>query len=346
MKVLILHDHVAQTARKEETDTLVQVQAICSAMETLGHEWMTLGLTLDLDTARIALDRLAPEVVFNVVESLGGFGRLIHVPCHLLDALEIPYTGASAEAMLLTSNKLLGKRMMQLAGVPTARWYTLDDLRQSHVNVPAGRYIIKSVWEHASIGLDEDSVIQAQDARTLREALESRLGRLGGEGFAEAYIDGREFNLGLLTRGGDRVEPEYLPPAEIDFAEYAAENIKVGGYRAKWDEESFEYSHTPPLYDFAPHDQPLIDTLRSIALQCWRLFDLRGHARVDFRVDQQGRPWVLEVNANPCLSPDAGFQLALHHRGVAFEQAVARILKDVPEKCRDAVETKQEMQLE
>jgi D-alanine-D-alanine ligase len=72
----------------------------------------------------------------------------------------------------------------------------------------------------------------------------------------------------------------------------------------------------------------LLCQLAYLARECWHGFGLRGYARVDFRVDQEGNPWILEINANPCLSPDAGFAAALERAGISFPQAVERLLDD------------------
>ena len=79
---------------------------------------------------------------------------------------------------------------------------------------------------------------------------------------------------------------------------------------------------------YAAIDTPLVDWLRALAVECWNLFGLRGYARVDFRIDRQGQPWILELNANPCLSPDAGFAAALAKANVPLERAIAWILDD------------------
>ena len=161
---------------------------------------------------------------------------------------------------------------------------------------------------------------------------------LGGECFAEAYIEGREFNLSLLAsedlKGGPvsvgrgKSCPEVLPPAEIRFDSYPAGKVRVVGYRSKWDEDSFEFTHTPRSFDFPDCDNALLVDLKDLALRCWELFDLRGYARVDFRVDGAGRPWILEVNANPCLSPDAGFAAAAARAGLPFTEVLNRIIGD------------------
>lgn len=323
MKILLLHDNLGAGATVDEADIFAQIDAVRTALEELGHEPRTLACTLDLDALASAIRREAPDLVFNLVESINGQGRLIHVVPALLDALGIRFTGCPTDAIYATSNKLLGKRLLQGASISTPPWHTLADLR-SHAPVVPGRYIVKSVWEHASRGLDEDSVIEADSTSTLLSALESRLAALGGEGFVEAYIDGREFNLSILAG-------EVLPPAEIDFRDYAPDKPRVVGYRAKWDESSFEYHHTPRRFDFPPGDRPLLQELRRIALECWRRFGLRGYARVDFRVDGAGRPSVLEINTNPCLSPDAGFAAAVRQAGLSFTDAIARILRDAME---------------
>lgn len=332
MKVVILHDQVSDSARPDEADTLAQVKAVREALESLGHEWMTLGLTLDLEAARTALERLRPDLVFNLVESLEGIGRFIHVPLHLLDAMRIPYTGVSAEGMLLTSNKLQGKRVMHAAGIPTPRWFAADGAPDPPAEpgangVEARRFIVKSVWEHASIGLSDASIVEVDSVAALRDAIDERVDDLGGEAFAEEFIDGREFNFALLATGA--VRPQLLPPCEIMFEEFS-DKPKIVNYSAKWDEHSFEYAHTPRRYEFPAHDQPVLDRMKQISLRCWQAFDLHGHARVDFRVDERGEPFVLEVNANPCLSPDAGFAAALDCAGIPYAAAVERIVSDVP----------------
>jgi D-alanine-D-alanine ligase len=188
----------------------------------------------------------------------------------------------------------------------------------------AGPYIVKSVWEHASIGIDEASVVETPHKAAA--VARKRQRRYGGEWFAERFIEGREFNLSLLG-GADGVE--LLPPAEMLFVDYPAGKRCIVDYAAKWHAGSFEFRNTVRRFDFAVDDRPLLTELGAIAKSCWRLFGLRGYARVDCRVDAAGRPWVLEVNINPCLSPDAGFTAALERRGLGLAAAIQRIIADM-----------------
>ena len=323
MKIVILHDDLPAAASADQADVFAQIKAVSAALDELGHQSVVLPFSLNLEAVRGELARIRPDLVFNLVESVAGQGRLIHLAPALLDAVGFPYVGAGTEAMFQTSGKPLAKERLRDRGVATPRWYTLDSLETDEW-VP-GRYIVKSAWEEASVGLDEDSVVHVDHPWALKEEIERRLPALGGDGFAEAYIDGREFNLAVLA-GPDG--PEVLPPAEIEFVGYGEGKPRVVGYRAKWDESSYEYHHTPRRFELPPSDGALIARLTQIAEECWRLFGLLGWARVDFRVDAVEQPWVLEVNANPCLSPDAGFAAAVERGGIGYTRAIARILED------------------
>lgn len=339
MRVLIIYDHFGDDAAPDQIDALVQARAIAAALETLGHEWMTLGVTLDLDSAKQAIERLQPDVVFNLVESLVGSGRLIHALPALLDVMGVPYTGATAEMQFITSHKPLAKELLTAAHIQTPDWTTLSKLRRNVALATASEYsgqqwILKSLWEHASIGIDARSVIATSDPAVILRKLEARLDRLGGAGFAEEYIDGREFNVSLLARGNEVAPgvwmPKTLPPAEIAFRDLDqwGGRPRIVNYDCKWNENSFEYQHTERVFDFTEDDQPLLARMIEIARACWVVFELRGYARVDFRVDAHGEPWVLEVNTNPCLSPDAGFAAALERGGIGYADAIRRILED------------------
>ncbi|MBE0567296.1 MAG: hypothetical protein IH621_15160 [Krumholzibacteria bacterium] len=153
--------------------------------------------------------------------------------------------------------------------------------------------------------------------------LAGRAGRPGAPWFAEAFVEGREFNLALLDGPSG---PAVLPPAEILFPDFPPDKPRIVGYAAKWDPDSFEYAHTVRAFPTGAADGPLLAELERLALACWELFGLRGWARVDFRVDEAGRPLILEVNANPCLSPDAGYAAALDRAGLAYGEAMDRIL--------------------
>ena len=325
MDVAILHPAVPADATPEDQDTLVQVQIVAESLRELGHRPTAVPCTLDLAALQHALETLRPTRVFNLVESLEGADSLQYVPPALLDAIGIRYTGNSTEAIFQTTHKLLAKQILDLAGLPTPAWLAGGGGRQGRADVLRPPCILKAVWEHASRGLDDRNVLNAGDADSVARALRELTARLGRPCFAEQFIEGREFNLAVL---GGPDGPEPLPPAEIDFSAFPPGKPRIVGHQAKWDEGSFEFDHTPRHFDFPREDRLLLDRLGQLTLDCWRLFSLRGYARVDFRVDADGRPWILEINTNPCLSPDAGFAAAVARAGISSTQAIERILND------------------
>jgi D-alanine-D-alanine ligase len=138
----------------------------------------------------------------------------------------------------------------------------------------------------------------------------------------EEFVAGREFNVSVVeTPQG----PRALPVAEIVFENYGPDLYNIVDYNAKWNEQSFEYKNTVRRYDFGPGDAALLTALQDIALKTWHGFDLRGWARVDFRVDASDHPYVVDVNANPDLSLDAGFMAAAGRAGIAPETAIRMI---------------------
>ncbi|MEX0715017.1 MAG: hypothetical protein WD066_00440 [Planctomycetaceae bacterium] len=310
-------------ASPDDRDVIVQAEAIAAALRRLGHEPFPLVCTLDLAGCAAELRRLRPGCVFNLVESLDGSDRLMTLVPALLEHLRIPYSGCSADAIWNTTHKLLAKSRMRAAGMPTPDWAsTLTGLEGEGPRLEPP-YLIKTIWEHASFGIDDDALVMAGDAADVGMRLAERSRRIGRDCFAEKYVEGREFNLSLLEDAG---RPRMLPVAEIDFSTWPADKPKIVGYDAKWRDDTFEYRHTPREFSVAPADADLRDELARLSLACWRTFGLRGYARVDFRVDAAGRPMILEINANPCLSPDAGFAAALERAGIPCDEAIARLL--------------------
>ena len=323
-KIVILHIDVAPDASEDELDCLRQADTIAGALRQLGYHPVMMPFVLDLGQMIKALNSPRPDLVFNLVETFASKGSLIHFAPALLDYLQIPYTGSGTDSIFLTSNKPLAKKIMHEAGILTPGWITNAGNRFG--SSLSETYIVKSSWEHASIGLDDDSVITFADTARLLAAMKDRKKKIGGEFFAEAYIDGREFNIALIA--GPSGELKVLPPAEMLFIDYAPDKLKLVDYRAKWVEDSFEYNNTRRTMDFRPEDAFLISQLKYIAKSCWHLFGLCGYARVDFRVDKDGNPWVLEINTNPCLSLDAGFAATIEMAGIEYHKAIEYIVND------------------
>jgi D-alanine-D-alanine ligase len=299
-------------ARADLDDTFVQADEIATALDHLGHESFPAIFGADRVRATESLRRLAPDLVFNLVEDVAEGPDQVHVATALLDELGLRHTGASTAALAALGDKRVMKATLREAGLPVA-----PDLREGGAT---GRYIVKSAIEHASVGLSEANVVSGREAA---EALiVRRRAEFGGAWFAEAYIEGREFNLALLeTREG----PTTLPVAEILFANHPGDRPRILGYAEKWAAGSTAYDETPRI--FPGREAPLFAELERHSLAAWRLFALAGYARVDFRVDAAGNATILEVNANPCLAADAGFCAAAAEAGMNQTDVIDHIVR-------------------
>lgn len=323
---VLLHDGAAATGAPDARDTLVELEHVARALEQLGHRTVVLPVNLDLGQLERSLRKLAPSVVFNLVESLDGRGELIALVPALLESLGLPFTGCGSLAQALGADKRAAKRHLHAAGVPVPAAYSAE---VGATDATGGSWIVKSVAEHSSFGLDDGSVVPGANAVPVE--LARRRAAYGGDWFAERYIDGRELNVAMIETSQS---VEVLPLAEIRFVDYPVDKPRIVGYAAKWQAGSAEYRQTERVFI----DEPGLDTdLTTLARRCWMLFGLAGYARIDFRVDASGAPWVLEVNPNPCLSPDAGFCAALAWGGIDFTAAVGWLVHAAHARCASLV---------
>jgi D-alanine-D-alanine ligase len=221
----------------------------------------------------------------------------------------VPFTGCSALALAETSHKVAAKKRLLAADISTPALFGAA--------VEDGLWIVKSICEHASLGIDDSSVV---NGATVPRVIEARRAEFGGGWFAERYVAGRELNVAIIA--GPK-GPRTLPVAEIRFDGFPADKPAIVGYAAKWHVDSFEYGHTVRSFAVEPE---LAARAQRLALACWQLFALDGYARVDFRVDGSGMLSVLEINANPCLSPDAGFAAALAEAGIRYADAIGWLI--------------------
>lgn len=318
--IAVIHGDILPDAPPDEKDVLVEVDTVCDALNKLGYKTVRIPFSFDVHKVLKSLEEIKPLCVFNLVESLLGKGSFIHFPLLVFDYLKLPYTGSDSDAMYLTSNKVIAKTVFSANNIPTPEWQTLDNVILEGIAIETP-LIIKPVYEDASVGITDDSVFYEPEI-FMKEIVKLDK-RERKEYFIEQFIEGREINISLLAIKG---EPRVLPPAEITFTDYPVDKPKIVGYSAKWKEHSFDYSHTPRTFDFPSGDMPMLGRLEELALKCWRALGLRGYARVDFRIDWSGKPWVLEVNANPCISPDSGFVAAACRNGIRPYEKIIKII--------------------
>ncbi|MBF0109095.1 MAG: D-alanine--D-alanine ligase [Magnetococcales bacterium] len=306
--------HGAWGDSPDEEDTRLQARQVADSVTRLGFDAPILALGPELREIDL-LRRWHPGVIFNLVEGLGGVGRRAHEAAFVLERLGVPVTGVSGAVQEVVNSKCACKQALEAAGLPTPSWtLTGEGLAGDDL------WIVKPIWEHGSLGMSENSVMPASQ---VAQALAWQSAHAAHACFAERYVAGREFNLSIVQgpSGG-----EVFPAVEMLFEGYPDDGIRIVDYAAKWDASSFGFNHTPRRFEFPEEDRPLLDELRRISLEVWRFFDMTGYVRVDFRVDAHRKPWILEVNANPCIASDAGFVITVLRSGLGYDQLIERLL--------------------
>lgn len=307
--------HGASADRPDEVDTITTAQSIHRSLARLGYRTEIRHLDISMSEIEVLASE-EPLVVFNLVEAINGDAGLAHLAPAMMEYLSLPYTGGSARNWQETRSKCLVKQRLVDHGLPTPAWSN-----DGHGFAPDEQVIIKSITEHASVGMDAGSVVRGTDAAS---EVCDREREFGSVFFAESFIDGREFNVSAISNISG---VEILPIAEIEFIDFPADKPRIVDYEAKWEPDSFAYTNTKRQFDFPRSDDALLKTLRNQTKAVWQAFELEGYCRVDFRVDEEGLPWVLEINVNPCIADDAGFVAAAAQKDIDYDRLVDRIVR-------------------
>jgi D-alanine-D-alanine ligase len=325
--VVVLYNASELLIKGEPGDLLAEqavvtcAQAVADALRAAGYRVAQVPIHTDVALSLVSYPP-TDWVVFNLDEGLEG--RLFEDArvAWALEAMGYHFTGARGEALFCSVHKAQTKVLLAANGVDTPPWWVFRHPDEVDGDLAASLpfpLIVKPLAEDASIGVGPEAVVHT--SRALRERVAYVVGRYRQMALAEAFVVGREFNIALW--GGP---PEVLPLAEVDFSAFADPYERIVSFAAKWEVNSFEYHHTPILCP-APVDPDLGEHLVVTARRSWTAIGCRGYARVDMRVGDEGTPYVVEVNCNPDLSPDAGFYRAAREAGYSYEDMVERILQ-------------------
>ena len=294
-----------------EYDSPETVDAIVRAIEAGGHEVVRVEARAQ---SLSDLDALKLDAAFNIAEGVRGRSREALVPA-LLELHGVPYTGSDAATMAVALDKGLSKRVAREAGVPTPDFVLMQTGKEK---IPAGAswpMIVKPVAEGSSKGVLGPSVVY--DEASLREAARKCIERYRQPALAEAYLPGREFTVGLL--GNKRLE--VLPIMEIVFGEKAGKD------------PVYSFDHKLEMGDAVRYVCPaelepaLEASIKKVARDAFWALGCRDVARIDVRLDAEGRPCFIECNPLPGLTPGwSDLCLIAEAGGVSYEKLIKRIL--------------------
>jgi D-alanine-D-alanine ligase len=323
VKIAILFDGASALAKSPDVLILDTVEAIEAALASEGNQLVRVPVHPDgrwVERVR----RGHFDLAFNMCEGIDGVAELEPSVISVLELFGVPYTGSSSYTTSLCLRKHVVNAMLERAGLPIPRYNVVRrGGRLTSVGFPA---ICKPAAEDASIGVEQRSV--ARNTRALVERVESMLDRWD-EVIVQRYINGREINVGIL---GDVV----LPIAEIDFSGMPRGKWRIITYRSKWESGSDEDLGATPQ---CPAQLPakLAARVCNIALTAWTVVGGLGYGRVDMRIDADGEPWILEVNANPDIAPDAGLARMARVAGIEYPALIRGICEEGVQRRRDMV---------
>jgi D-alanine-D-alanine ligase len=308
-----------QQAATEEVDEVAQ--AVARALEKRGVPHDALWLRGSIEPLLEALKRQRYAAVFNLCEALGGDPRGEILVAQTLACLRIPFTGCGPNALALCLDKGLSKSLLRTLGFPVPRYFIVSPW-DALPTLPFGwPMIVKPSQEDASIGIHDQSVVRSKAA--LAEQVQNIHSRFHQPAIIEEFISGREFNISVI---GDRV-PRPLPVSEIDFSGLPAGMPKIVTYEAKWNKSDPRYAGTVPIVP-APLHPDFARKLQHLAVRSGRALGCRHYWRVDMRVSAKtGKPYIVEVNPNPDIHPEAGLARALKVAGIPYETFVKRMVQ-------------------
>jgi D-alanine-D-alanine ligase len=296
--------------RRAEEDVLRVAADVASILER-DYRVSQLGIGQEPDRLMTELRQRRPDAVFNLFEGLGTQGQTEAYVAGLLDWLGIPYTGCPFESLVLCRDKSRTKQLLRGAGLPTAAGFTMTSAADLRIPNRWPQFV-KPANQDASVGVDHGSVVQSVEE--LQARVQLLLDRYGPPILVEDYLGGREFNVGVIACPSLRV----LPLAEIEFHARTTDFWPIVTYDSKWLTGSQDDLWSVPKCP-AEVDPDLAEKLRDLAASAFVLFGCRDYARVDIRTDEQGQPYILEVNPNPDFHRESGLARALGVAGIEYD---------------------------
>jgi len=305
---------------REDMDLALSAKAVADALRSGGYDAWPHAFGKDPGELVAALRASGADAIFNLSECPQLSPEKELHACALLELLRIPYTGNGPLTLGICNSKALTKQLLIANGIPTPRFrhFTDEPGEDPGLSFPL---VVKPANEDGSAGITEDSFVTdlaglRRQVRWLREGFRQ-------DALVEEYVGGREFNVGVLGNGTETDPHRSLPPAELV---YRNPRWRLCTYESKWDVTHPSYAEIAPV---CPAQVPagLLSRLSEITLRCARIFRLTGYARVDFRENDAGELFVLEVNPNPDISPDAGMARAARAAGLSYADLVLEILR-------------------
>lgn len=317
---LVPPDVVGALSPREAYEIKTEYDVI-STLRRLGHDVHVLGVQWELRPVRETVDVLKPDIVFNLLEEFHGETVYDHNVVSFLELMKVKYTGCNPRGLMLSRGKALSKKLLAYhrIRVPDFAVFPMGRKvrRPRHLQFPL---IVKSLIEHSSVGISQASIVDSDAELTERVSFVHE--RVGTDAIAEQFIDGRELYVSVL--GNDRLVA--FTPWELVVEKGRPHEPLIATARAKHDPEY--QSKKGIVIRAAEQIRPDVEErLLHDSKRIYRILELSGYARIDFRLDAEDRPWFLEANPNPDIAQHEEFASAANFDGITYPKLLERILR-------------------
>jgi D-alanine-D-alanine ligase len=319
----LVHDHLVPPEDVTGIDVLeAEWKMEYDVIETLremGHTVRVLGIHDDLSGIRPTVEDFQPHIVFNLMEAFADVTTFDQNVVSYLELLHLAYTGCNPRGLILARDKGLSKQLLSYHRIPVPQFTTVRPGRKpalpKRLTFPL---IVKSLFFEASAGISQASVVE--NAEQLARRVHFIHEKLGTAAIVEQFIDGRELYVGIL--GNERLQ--VFPVWEMSFEKMPENRWRIATERVKW---STQYQKRHGIMtDKAKLDSAVTDRIQRIAKRAYGALDLNGYARIDLRLDEEGKIYVLEANPNPNLAYGEDFAESAEVSGMSYERLLERII--------------------
>lgn len=293
---------------------------VVNTLRKLGHEARALGVQDELNPIRVAAEEWKPDIVFNLLEEFHGVSNFDQHVVAYLELLKLAYTGCNPRGMVLARSKAITKKIASYHRIRVPSFLVVP--RGQKVRRPASlRFplFVKSATEEASYGISQASLVDsdeklAERVRFVHESIET-------DALVEEYIEGRELYVGAI--GNERIR--VLPTWELDFGSLAETGEPIATARVKHN-PTYQKKHRIDIRRAEGLDPAIERALVRTTRRVYRMLELDGYARVDYRLTAKGEIYLLEANPNPEIAEKEEFASAAAAVGLTYRQLIARVV--------------------
>ena len=293
---------------------------VISTLEETGHDVHRLGVSSDLGAIRKAINEFDPHIVFNLLEDFDDMAIYDQNVVSYLELIHMPYTGCNPRGLMLARDKAISKELLTYHRVSVPEFAVFR--RGKAIRKPkklSFPLIVKSLILEGSTGISQASVVS--DEERLKERVEFIHHQFETDAIIERYIEGREFYVGVI--GNHRLQ--VFPVWELSFTKRVGEVRPIATGRVKWNTK-YQKRHGVTTGEAKDLPEGKREAIQHLCKRVYRILGLSGYARLDLRLDPDGKIYVLEANPNPQLAYGEDFAESAELAGLRYEALMQRII--------------------